>query len=163
MAHILPNKGSYLHGKYFFQMVVFKNKTQQSSSLLWFGLLKLVWFLLQSFSAQPSESWTMEEDAVGSGKELEVTFVVNVLCNLGQATESLMIRMPFMLDFWGVDRYQTTALWSLSWSVGCEKRLKKLCCFQLHQPTLCSGELQVWPKRLDGFTSILELTGQKLW
>lgn len=77
-------------------MIVFK----RTHSLPCFGLLKLFLGLLQAFLA--SESWAMEEAVVCVGKNLGEALGINVVCNLGQVTECLMVRRPFMFVFWGL-------------------------------------------------------------
>nr|XP_021155769.1 uncharacterized protein LOC110365618 isoform X1 [Columba livia]XP_021155770.1 uncharacterized protein LOC110365618 isoform X2 [Columba livia] len=44
----------------------------------------------EAFLVQPPENWAMEEAAVGVGKCMGVTSVIDVLCNPGEVTEHLM-------------------------------------------------------------------------
>lgn len=76
---------------------------QKNSSLLCLGLLKfgVCLFSLQAFLVQPPENWAMEETAVGVGKCMGITSVIDVLCNPGEVTEHLMVRRTFMLLFLG--------------------------------------------------------------
>lgn len=41
----------------------------------------ILFVLLQAFLAQPPETWATEEVAVGVGKYLGSTLVIDVLCN----------------------------------------------------------------------------------
>nr|XP_021155774.1 uncharacterized protein LOC110365618 isoform X6 [Columba livia] len=48
----------------------------------------------EAFLVQPPENWAMEEAAVGVGKCMGVTSVIDVLCNPGEVTEHLMVALP---------------------------------------------------------------------
>nr|XP_021155773.1 uncharacterized protein LOC110365618 isoform X5 [Columba livia] len=48
----------------------------------------------EAFLVQPPENWAMEEAAVGVGKCMGVTSVIDVLCNPGEVTEHLMPILP---------------------------------------------------------------------
>lgn len=134
---IFLNKGSYLNGKYLFQMIAFK----RTSSLPCFGLLNYFLCFIAGFFSSASGNLGNRGGGCRCWKALGVNF--------GHRCNWSGYWMPkgmedFYADFKAIISYLAMCLWSLCLPVGCEERLKLLCFSQPHQPALDSAGLQAW-------------------